>query len=172
MRKGKEKIQRRSLSPACGTCAPRGEWTGLQSGNPVHTPRECISTKENKAGCGIWKMRRPALSAFYRACKIPGRVPPRCCATEAFALSGSIASWDATTPISRLTHFKEPKQAGCGRGVGREKEAHSPPGLANGRKTGGECRVYERGIPRRKSQSKLAADGEWDARRKHTPRPV
>ena len=40
------------------------------------------------------------------------------------------------------------KQAGRGRGVGREEEAHSPPGSAVVGKTGGEQGVHGRGTPR------------------------
>ena len=58
--------------------------------------------------------------------------------------------------------MKKRKRAGCGIGADR----------APGRfwRESGDCRVHERGTPRRKSVSLLAADGEWDARNKLTPR--
>ena len=62
------------------------------------------------------------------------------------------------------------KLVGRGRGVGREKQAYPPPGLAVVGKTDGECRVYGRGTPRRKNEASMVADGEWDARNKHIPR--
>ena len=54
--------------------------------------------------------------------------------------------------------MKKRKRAGCGIGADR----------APGRfwRENGECRVYGRGAPRRKSVGLLAADGEWDARNK------
>ena len=60
--------------------------------------------------------------------------------------------------------MKKRKRAGCGIGADR----------APGRfwRENGECRVYGRGAPRRKSVGLLAADGEWDARNKLTPRPA
>ena len=60
--------------------------------------------------------------------------------------------------------MKKRKRACCGIGADR----------APGRfwRENGECRVYGRGAPRRKSVGLLAADGEWDARMKHTPRPA
>ena len=64
------------------------------------------------------------------------------------------------------------KQAVRGRGVGREKEAHSPPGSGRGGKNGGECHVHGGGTPRRKNETSLVTGGEWDAKKKLIPRLV
>ena len=64
------------------------------------------------------------------------------------------------------------KQAGRGRGVGREKEAYSPPGLAGGRGDRRGVGCPRSGYSPPKERSKLAAGGEWDAKRKLIARPV
>ena len=74
------------------------------------------------------------------------------------------------------------KQAGRGRGVGREKEAYSPPGQLvvgcswrHGRGVVDSQQGYSPPEERSKlvaRKSLLVADGEWDARSKHILRPV
>ena len=57
-------------------------------------------------------------------------------------------------------------------GSGTREASLPPPGRAMAGKIGGECHVYGRGAPRRRSVSLLAAGGEWDARIKLIPRPA
>ena len=80
--------------------------------------------------------------------------------------TGSAVSPAGVLPAERA------KQAGRGRGVGREKEAHSPPGSDGGWENRRGVLCPRKGYCPPKERSKLAADGEWDARRKLIPRPV
>ena len=56
-------------------------------------------------------------------------------------------------PATGVLPAEKTKLAGRGRGVGREEEAHSPPGLEVAGKTDGEWGACDRGAPRRRNEA-------------------